>query len=119
VALAAIKLQCEHLIGFTEFRFPRYRPAVHHRFIAEQLERVERGEIDRLMLFDATHARQERACLEVHACVVDRPQAVASVHQRQRVRRSCEGLGPRSPQHRDERSLPVRLLDAVAGGQQG
>jgi predicted phage terminase large subunit-like protein len=38
------------LIDFTELTFPRYRAAQHHRIIAEQLERVERGEIDRLML---------------------------------------------------------------------
>ncbi|MDE2106111.1 MAG: phage terminase large subunit [Patescibacteria group bacterium] len=38
------------LIRFTEFTFPRYRTALIHRQIAEQLERVERGEIDRLML---------------------------------------------------------------------
>src|SRR5690349_2604098 len=38
------------LIEFTEITFPRYRAAPHHRIIAEHLERVERGEIDRLML---------------------------------------------------------------------
>jgi hypothetical protein len=45
----AFKKQCERLIGFTEYRFPRYRTAAHHRLIAEQLERVEKGEIERLM----------------------------------------------------------------------
>ena len=30
--------------------YPRYRTARHHKIIAEQQERVERGEIDRLML---------------------------------------------------------------------
>jgi hypothetical protein len=30
------------LIPFTEYTFPRYRTARHHRLIAEQLERVER-----------------------------------------------------------------------------
>src|ERR1700676_2603339 len=38
------------LIAFTEYTFPRYRTARVHKLIAEQLERVERGEIDRLML---------------------------------------------------------------------
>src|SRR6516225_1412308 len=38
------------LISFTEFTCPRYETAGLHRQIAEQLERVERGEIDRLML---------------------------------------------------------------------
>src|SRR5271157_4519593 len=45
-----LRKQCSTLIGFTEYRFPRYQPARHHRLIAEQLERVERREIDRLML---------------------------------------------------------------------
>jgi predicted phage terminase large subunit-like protein len=35
---------------FTRFRLARYKPAPVHRFVAEQLERIERGEIDRLML---------------------------------------------------------------------
>ena len=38
------------LIRFTEYTFPRYRAARHHRAIAAQLERVLLGEIDRLML---------------------------------------------------------------------
>lgn len=40
----------ESLIGFTEYTNPRYRTAKVHKLIAEQLDRVERGEIDRLML---------------------------------------------------------------------
>ena len=31
--------QCESLIGFTEYRYARYRAAPHHKFVAEQLER--------------------------------------------------------------------------------
>jgi hypothetical protein len=39
------------LISFTEYTYgPRYKTAAMHRQIAEQLERVARGEIDRLML---------------------------------------------------------------------
>jgi hypothetical protein len=38
------------LIALTEYTFPRYQMALIHRKIARQLERVERGEIDRLML---------------------------------------------------------------------
>lgn len=38
------------LIAFTEFTFPKYQAAVLHWKIAAQLERVLRGEIDRLML---------------------------------------------------------------------
>src|SRR3972149_6776299 len=52
----------ESLIAFTEFTFPRYRTAGHHRLIAEQLERVERGEVDRLMLLvPPRHGKSELA----------------------------------------------------------
>src|SRR5262245_10788002 len=50
------------LINFTEFTYPRYEPAGLHRQIAEQLERVERGEIDRLMLLvPPRHGKSELA----------------------------------------------------------
>src|SRR6187401_1807628 len=50
------------LIDFTEHTFPNYRTAKHHRAIAEQLERVERGEIDRLMLLvPPRHGKSELA----------------------------------------------------------
>ena len=38
------------LIGFTQYRLSKYRPSKVHRYVSEQLERVERGEIDRLMI---------------------------------------------------------------------
>lgn len=40
-----------HLIDFCTFTFRQYQPADVHRFMAQRLEAVERGEIDRLMLF--------------------------------------------------------------------
>jgi hypothetical protein len=50
------------LIGFTKYRLPTYRPSKVHHHIAEQLERVERGEIDRLMLCVAPrHGKSELA----------------------------------------------------------
>src|SRR5258707_3637733 len=50
------------LIAFTEFTSPRYETAGLHRQIAEQLERVERGEIDRLMLnVPPRHGKSELA----------------------------------------------------------
>ena len=52
-------------MGFAEYRFPRYRASRHQRFVAEQLERVERGEIDRLMLFHAPTPREERSWLRI------------------------------------------------------
>ena len=50
------------LIKFTELTFAKYRTAKHHRLIAEQLERIERGEIDRLMLLvPPRHGKSELA----------------------------------------------------------
>jgi len=50
------------LISFTEFTYPRYETAGLHRQIASQLERVERGEIDRLMLLvPPRHGKSELA----------------------------------------------------------
>lgn len=52
----------ESLIAFTEYTFPKYRTAQHHRIIAGQLERVEHGEIDRLMLLvPPRHGKSELA----------------------------------------------------------
>jgi predicted phage terminase large subunit-like protein len=50
------------LIAFTEWTFPKYLAGPSHRIIAEQLERVERGEIDRLMLLvPPRHGKSELA----------------------------------------------------------
>src|ERR1700738_3715627 len=50
------------LIKFTEYTYPRYQAGIIHRKIAEQLERVERGEIDRLMLLvPPRHGKSELA----------------------------------------------------------
>ena len=50
------------LIAFTEYTNPIYRPASHHRRIADKLEAVERGEIDRLMIFmPPRHGKSELA----------------------------------------------------------
>lgn len=52
----------KRLIDFTEYTFPQYRAAEHHRLIAEKLEAVERGEIDRLMIFmPPRHGKSELA----------------------------------------------------------
>ena len=40
----------EDLIKFTEYTFKNYETAAIHRIIASQLERIEQGDIDRLML---------------------------------------------------------------------
>ena len=41
----------KNLMPFIEETFPNYKPAAHHRLIADKLEAVERGEIKRLMIF--------------------------------------------------------------------
>lgn len=50
------------LVSFTEYTNPLYRPADHHHKICEKLEAVERGDIDRLMIFmPPRHGKSELA----------------------------------------------------------
>lgn len=50
------------LIGFTRYTFPGFQDGAHHRQIAEALERVERGECRRLMIFaPPRHTKSELA----------------------------------------------------------
>jgi hypothetical protein len=50
------------LLAFTEFTNPLYSRASHHELIAGKLEAVERGEIDRLMIFmPPRHGKSELA----------------------------------------------------------
>jgi predicted phage terminase large subunit-like protein len=50
------------LLGFTEHTNPLYQRANHHEQIAAKLEAVERGEIDRLMIFmPPRHGKSELA----------------------------------------------------------
>jgi predicted phage terminase large subunit-like protein len=50
------------LLRFTEFTNPLYQRAQHHEQIAARLEAVERGEIDRLMIFmPPRHGKSELA----------------------------------------------------------
>jgi predicted phage terminase large subunit-like protein len=50
------------LLSFTEYTNPAYKGANHHRLIADKLEAVERGEIDRLMIFmPPRHGKSELA----------------------------------------------------------
>lgn len=41
----------QSLLAFTEYTKPNYQRAAHHKLIAEKLEAVQRGDIDRLMIF--------------------------------------------------------------------
>ena len=50
------------LLGFTEYTNPAYQRAQHHEQIAAKLEAVERGDIDRLMIFmPPRHGKSELA----------------------------------------------------------
>lgn len=50
------------LLAFTEYTNPLYQRARHHVLIADRLEAVERGEIDRLMIFmPPRHGKSELA----------------------------------------------------------
>lgn len=50
------------LLRFTEYTNPLYTRAAHHELIADRLEAVERGEIDRLMIFmPPRHGKSELA----------------------------------------------------------
>src|SRR5580704_11953978 len=61
------------LISFTEYTYRRYETAAIHRQIAEQLERVERGEIDRLMLLvPPRHGKSELASRRLPAWYLGR-----------------------------------------------
>lgn len=52
----------ESLIDYARYTNRAYRPAAHHDLIAEQLERVERGDLKRLMIFmPPRHGKSELA----------------------------------------------------------
>src|SRR5579885_636922 len=50
-AARAMGLAREHLAAFATLIWRRFKVARHHRLLIQKLEAVERGEIDRLMLF--------------------------------------------------------------------
>ncbi|SLK03831.1 phage uncharacterized protein (putative large terminase), C-terminal domain-containing protein [Novosphingobium mathurense] len=61
------------LLGFTEYTNPQYRVAKHHRLIAEKLEALERGDIDRLMIFmPPRHGKSELASVRFPAWYLGR-----------------------------------------------
>ena len=50
------------LLSFTSYTNGQYRPAPHHKLICDRLEAVERGELDRLMIFmPPRHGKSELA----------------------------------------------------------
>ncbi len=52
----------QSLINFTEYTYPSYEPSEHHIVLAEKLEAVARGEIDRVMVvMPPRHGKSELA----------------------------------------------------------
>src|SRR5262249_33744407 len=77
------------LIDFTCYTNLRYEPAGLHRQIAEQLERVEHGEIDRLMLLvPPRHGKSELASRRFPAWYLG-PASRAALHFR--ISELCAG----------------------------
>jgi predicted phage terminase large subunit-like protein len=66
----------QSLLSFTEYTNPLYHSAEHHRRICEKLEAVERGDIDRLMIFmPPRHGKSELASKRFPAwCLGRKPQ---------------------------------------------
>ncbi len=63
----------ERLIDFTRYTKPDFEDAAHHRFIAEKLEAVERGECKRLMIFaPPRHTKSELASRRFPAWYIGR-----------------------------------------------
>lgn len=61
------------LLSFTEYTNPAYQVAPHHRLIAERLEALERGDIDRLMIFmPPRHGKSELASVRFPAWYLGR-----------------------------------------------
>lgn len=63
----------QSLLAFTEYTNPLYQRAQHHEQIAAKLEAVERGEIDRLMIFmPPRHGKSELASVRFPAWYLGR-----------------------------------------------
>src|SRR5262249_9477526 len=92
------------LIEFIEYTKPTYRPAPHQRRIAECLERVERGELLRLMLSaPPRHWKSELTTVRLPAWYSSRG-AVANEAGRRLSRRRLGVLGR---QHHGPRGAPA------------
>lgn len=81
-AAFSAQLQREHqdqarsdLLAFTRYTFAPYRPALHHRLIADRLDAVRRGEIKRLMVaMPPRHGKSELVSRRFPAyCIGHRP----------------------------------------------
>lgn len=63
----------KNLLAFTEYTNPAYQAAAHHHRICDALEAVERGDIDRLMIFmPPRHGKSELASKRFPAWYIGR-----------------------------------------------
>lgn len=66
--MADRELAKRYLIDFTQLTFPEYKPSWHHILLAAELEKVEKGEIDRLIiLMPPRHGKSELASIRFPA----------------------------------------------------
>jgi len=73
VEAAKAELARRHLLDFARYTNPTYETARHHRLIADKLEALERGDIDRLMIFmPPRHGKSELASVRFPAWYLGR-----------------------------------------------
>lgn len=71
--LAKRELARRNLLDFVRFRFPSYKINWHHKVLAEALERVERGELKRLIVnMPPRHGKSELVSVNFPAWVMGR-----------------------------------------------
>lgn len=71
--IAKRELARRHLIDFVKYRFDDYKVNWHHKLLADKLEKVENGEIKRLMVFmPPRHGKSELASVNFPAWVMGR-----------------------------------------------
>tara|TARA_R110000787_G_scaffold139196_3_gene252909 strand:+ start:1153 stop:2721 length:1569 start_codon:yes stop_codon:yes gene_type:complete len=69
------------LLGFTEFTFPQFVVAEHHRLICEKLQEIEAGDINRLMIFmPPRHGKSELASRRFPAWFMGRNPNSSIIH---------------------------------------
>ncbi len=89
----------ESLLAFTEYTKPDFESAAHHRVICDGLERVERGECRRLMIFaPPRHTKSELASRRFPAWYIGR-------HPKSQIISSCYGGDFASDFGRDVRDI--------------
>ena len=71
--LARRELSRRHLLPFIKYNFPGYKEGWHHRVLCDALERVEKGECKRLMVFmPPRHGKSEIISVQFPAWLIGR-----------------------------------------------